>query len=180
MIDGDARLQDLRGALLAAAGADLAGAEELRPRPQAQPRPSRLRSTRARLAIVLVVAVLAVSAGALAIRALGAEQGVVRGLPGGSMAMVGTEPTCVTLRRNVEYDCLLSASPQEVPHAVAAGADHWHGHVVDTVDATDHVNGGCRAVNVAGTRWHCYLGEAAVHHNLIAQQSLGDYRPGVA
>jgi hypothetical protein len=184
MIDGDARLEDIRGALLAAAGADLARAEEVRPQPRTQPqahaRPRRSRSTRVRLAIALAAAGLAIPAGALAIRALGADHAVAHGLPGGSMAMVGTEPTCVTLRRNVEYDCLLSASPQEVPHAVAAGADHWRGYVVDTVDATDHVNGGCRAGNVAGTRWHCYLGEAAVHHNLIAQGSLGDYRPGVA
>ncbi|HEY5331932.1 MAG TPA: hypothetical protein VIJ21_00180 [Solirubrobacterales bacterium] len=175
MIDGDARLEDIRGALLAAAGADLAGAEELRQQPRPRPRGS----TRVRLAIALVVAALAVSAGALAIRALGADHAAAHGLPGGSMAMVGAEPSCVTLRRNVEYDCLLSESPGEVPHAVAAAAGDWRGYVVETVDAGDHVNGGCRAENVAGTRWHCFLGEAAVHHNLIAPQSLGDFRPGV-
>jgi hypothetical protein len=168
----DARLQDLRGALLAAAGADLAAAEEVRP----QSRPRRRRSTRAKLAIAVVAAALAVPAGALAIRALGADhppsldQGAARGLPGGSMAMVAADPSCVTLRRNVEYDCLLSSPPQTV-------SVQGRGYVVDVVDATDHVNGGCRAENPSGTRWRCFLGEAAVRHKLIARQTLGDYRP---
>jgi hypothetical protein len=202
MTDGEARLQDLRGALLAAAGADLAGAEDagrqrqprLRPhqqrraRSQADPRPRRRRrrSARVKLAFALVAAVLAIPAGAFAIRALGADHssslghGVARGLPASSMAIVAAEPTCVTLRRNVEYDCLLSASPGSEPRAVAAAAGRWRGQVVLTVDAGDRVDGGCRAENVVGTRWHCFLGEAAVHHNLIAPGSLGDYRPGIA
>jgi hypothetical protein len=205
MIDGDARLEDIRGALLAAAGADLAGSQEVRParqrsrrqpQPHARPRrrsrtqpnaqPRRSGRARIKLAIAVVAAVLAVPAGALAIRALaadhapGLDHGAAPGLPASSMAMVGTEPSCVTLRRNVEYDCLLSASPREEPHAVAAGAGDWRGYVVATVDTTDHVDGGCRSENVAGTSWHCFLGEAAVHHNLIAPGSLGDYRPGVA
>jgi hypothetical protein len=184
MIDGDARLESLRGALLAAAGADLAGGDGARPQPQARPRWGR--SARAKLALALVAAVLAIPAGALAIRALGADhsssldRGVARGLPASSMAIVAAEPTCVTLRRNVEYDCLLSASPGEEPREVAAAGGDWRGHVVATVDASDHVDGGCRAVNVAGTRWHCFLGAAAVHHDLLAPGSLGDYRPGIA
>jgi hypothetical protein len=210
MIDGDARLESLRRALLVAAGADLAGAEEVHPQahPQRRPRPRRRpqpharsrsqrqpradarprwgRSARAKLAFALVAAVLAIPAGAFAIRALGAghsptlDRGAAHGLPASSMAIAATEPTCVTLRRNVEYDCLLSASPGEEPRAVAAATGNWRGHVVATVDAGDRVDGGCRSVNVAGTRWHCFLGAAAVHHNLIAPGSLGDYRPGIA
>ncbi len=206
MNDGDARLESLRGALLAAAGADLARGEEMRPERQARPRSrrgsrsdarprrrseprSRSRwsgTARVKLAFALVAAVLAIPAGAFAIRALGADhsstlgRGVARGLPASSMAIVAAEPTCVTLRRNVEYDCLLSASPGSEPRAVAVAAGRWRGQVVATVDAGDRVDGGCRAENVAGTRWHCFLGEAAVHHNLIAAGSLGDYRPGIA
>ena len=53
----------------------------------------------------------------------------------------------------------------------------WTGTVEPTVDATKHVNGGCRAQNAAGTDWECYLGEAAVAQNIISQGFLGQYAP---
>jgi hypothetical protein len=37
------------------------------------------------------------------------------------------------------------------------------------VDATLHVNGGCRALNNAGTEWEYYIGEAAAAQRIISQ-----------
>ena len=46
-----------------------------------------------------------------------------------------------------------------------------------TVDATKHVNGGCRAQNASGTDWECYIGQAAVQQGIIGQSFLGQYAP---
>ncbi len=63
----------------------------------------------------------------------------------------------------------------------AATATDWTGTVESTVDATKHVNGGCRAQNASGTEWECYIGEAAVRQGIIGQGFLGQYAsaPGV-
>jgi hypothetical protein len=52
-------------------------------------------------------------------------------------------------------------------------ATDWKGTVEDTVDATKHVNGGCGALNSAGTDWECYLGQEAVTQQIIGQSFLG-------
>jgi hypothetical protein len=38
---------------------------------------------------------------------------------------------------------------------------------------TQHVNGGCRSLNDAGTEWQCYLGEEAVKQKIVSQGFLG-------
>lgn len=53
----------------------------------------------------------------------------------------------------------------------------WLGTVEPTVDSSRHVNGGCRALNAAGTSWECYIGEAAVRQTIISQGFLGQYAP---
>jgi hypothetical protein len=59
----------------------------------------------------------------------------------------------------------------------SSDANDWQGTVEPTVDATKHVNGGCRALNPAGTEWECYIGEMAVQQNIIGQGFLGQYPP---
>jgi hypothetical protein len=59
----------------------------------------------------------------------------------------------------------------------SAEATNWKGTVEPTVDATKHVDGGCRALNSAGTVWDCYIGEAAVRQSIIGQGFLGAYAP---
>ena len=53
----------------------------------------------------------------------------------------------------------------------------WTGTVEATVDPSQHVNGGCRAQNAAGTEWECYIGEAAVQHQIIGRTFLRQYAP---
>jgi hypothetical protein len=53
----------------------------------------------------------------------------------------------------------------------------WTGTVEATVDATKHVNGGCRAQNATGTEWECYIGQAAVQQKIISAGFLGQYAP---
>ena len=59
----------------------------------------------------------------------------------------------------------------------ASGVPQWLGTVEPTVDATKHVNGGCRAQNEAGTDWECYIGQTAVQQKIIGAGFLGQYAP---
>jgi hypothetical protein len=68
------------------------------------------------------------------------------------------------------------AGPAGATGSAMASFD-WTGTVEPTVDASLHVNGGCRAENAAGTDWECYIGAAAVAQNIISQGFLGQYAP---
>ena len=46
-----------------------------------------------------------------------------------------------------------------------------------TVDATKHVNGGCRSLASDGMTWQCYLGEEAVQQQIVGESFLGEYAP---
>jgi hypothetical protein len=78
------------------------------------------------------------------------------------------------VRENVEYRCVLERSP-----------DGWtpeqQGAVYNTVDETEHVNGGCRNTTADGLTWSCYIGEEAVRQDIIGPDFLGDVQtsPGV-
>ena len=65
--------------------------------------------------------------------------------------------------------------------AAGIGAGQFKGVVEPTADATHHVDGGCRATSADGSRWECYIGEAAVRQRIIDQAFLGQYlsAPGV-
>jgi hypothetical protein len=100
---------------------------------------------------------------------------VAQSIPAGTLALMGTEPTCTTVREGVEYDCHLAKAPIG---ELEPGA--WKGTVEPTVDASKHVNGGCRALDAAGTEWRCYLGREAVRQGVIANRMLGEAAPAPA
>jgi len=45
------------------------------------------------------------------------------------------------------------------------------------VDATKHVNGGCRSTRSDGREWRCYIGQEAVEQEIIGPDFLGEYAP---
>jgi hypothetical protein len=162
--DRATRLDDLRGALLAAAAADLAGADAERaaPLPHPAPRPARRRhlgTARARLALAFLVVAVAVPGLVIATGLFSPERAVANGLPAGSTVMTATQPTCAAIREDVEYECAFAESPRV-------------GRVVRVVDASGQVDGGCRSQNAVATFWICYFGAAAVHHQVVAQEVL--------
>jgi hypothetical protein len=59
--------------------------------------------------------------------------------------------------------------------AAGIGAGQFKGTVEPTVDATHHINGGCRAINADGSRWDCFIGRAAVKQKIVT--GLGAYVP---
>lgn len=158
--DRATRLDDLRGALLAAAAADLESADTASvaaplPRPTARP-PRRLHfgTLRGRLALALLVVAVAIPGIVIAAGPIGPDQAAANGLPAGSTVMTATQPTCTALREGVEYECAFAESPRV-------------GRLVRTVDASGQVNGGCRSQNAIETFWICYFGKAAAHHQVV-------------
>ncbi len=163
--DRATRLDDLRGALLAAAAADLATADAARaaaslPRPAARPaRRLRFGTARARLALAFLAIAVAVPGVVIATGVIGPGQAAANGLPAGSTVMTATQPTCTAIREGVEYECAFAESPRV-------------GRVALIVGASGQVDGGCRSQNAVETFWICYFGEAAVHHQVVAQEVL--------
>jgi hypothetical protein len=131
-----------------------------------QRRPRRTR----RLLVAAAVLAIVVPAGAYAGERLISNEDVAASMPAGTLALAGTEPTCTVVRDGVEFHCTLAKAP-------APEVSDWQGTVEPTVDATKHVNGGCRSLNSAGTEWECYLGRAAVDQQIIGASFLGDYAP---
>jgi hypothetical protein len=135
--------------------------------------PARSRRRR-RTVVALVTAVIAIPGAAVAASALISPSQVAKSIPQGTLALLNTHPTCTTVTAGVEYDCTLRSMPS-TEGAPLPG--QWLGTVEPTVDASKHVNGGCRSVNAAGTHWHCYIGREAVRRQIIGAGFLGQYAP---
>jgi hypothetical protein len=130
---------------------------------------ARRRPRRRGVAAVLAAAVLVPTAAFAASRLISNEE-VAKSLPAGTLSLAGTEPTCTTVTEGVEYHCVLAKAP-------APEVSDWKGTVEPTVDASKHVNGGCRSLSSAGTEWQCYIGKAAVVQQIIGPGFLGEYAP---
>jgi hypothetical protein len=148
-------LTRLGDALERAAAADLS-----------RPRHRRRRLVLAAAAAAVLVPGLAVAADRLVVG--GGE--VAASMPAGTLALAGTSPSCTVVVQDVEYHCVLERAP-------APEISDWKGTVEPTVDATKHVNGGCRSLASDGREWECYLGQAAVEQQLVAESFLGTYAP---
>ena len=133
------------------------------------PKPRRLRVTRRVLLAAAVAAAVLGGAAAFAAVRLSTDD-VARSLPAGTAALIGTDPACSVVKANVEYHCVLAKAP-------APEVSDWKGTVEPTVDATKHVNGGCRSLTSDGLEWQCYLGQAAVDQQIVSAGFLGQYAP---
>jgi hypothetical protein len=129
----------------------------------------RRRRVRRRIAAGAVALVILVPGVALATSLLSTGD-VERSLPAGTRFLVGTTPHCQVVRDGIEYHCTIAGSfKPEI-------AD-LKGTVEPTVDASRHVNGGCRSLRSDGREWQCYIGKAAVDQQIISAGFLGEYAP---
>jgi hypothetical protein len=156
-----APLDQLGDALEAAARADL-GADCVTP-----PRRRRIST---RVAIAAAILAVLVPGAAIATTQLIENDEVAQSMPAGTLSLAGTNPTCTVVEQDVEYHCLLARPP-------APEVSDWKGTVEPTVDATKHVNGGCRSLTSDGKEWECYIGQAAVDQEIIGRGFLGEYAP---
>ncbi len=134
-------------------------------------RADRRRNTKRRRRILggaIAIAILA--PGAAVAGSLLSEEDVARSMPAGTRFLVGTEPTCETVKDGVEYHCTIKGAFQPE-------VEEMKGMVEPTVDATKHVNGGCRSLRSDGREWRCYIGEEAVAQGIIGRGFLGEYAP---
>ena len=153
-----AELHELGEALERAVSADLA-------------RPIRSLGRRSRVALVLVALAIGVPGLAYATEVLINSDEVAAGLPAGTKMLEGTAPRCTVVQAGVEYHCVLTRLPAHPE------VSDLKGTVEPTVDATKHVNGGCRSLTSDGRVWECYLGRAAVDEQIIGPDFLGEYAP---
>jgi hypothetical protein len=164
MSELDPQLQTLGDRLERAAAADL---KAHAPTPAAA-RPRRRLSRR--LAIAVAALAIGVPGAAIAADQLIGTGDVAQSMPAGTLALAGTEPTCTVVTKGVEFHCTLAKAP-------APEVSDWKGTVEPTVDATKHVNGGCRSLASDGKEWECYIGQASVDQQIIGQGFLGEYAP---
>jgi hypothetical protein len=150
-----ARLTALGDALERAVAADLAR--------------TRRRTVRRSVAAGAAALAVAVPGAALAASLLSPGD-VARSMPAGTRFLVGTHPTCTTVRDGVEYHCTIAG-------AFKSEVADLKGTVEPTVDAAKHVNGGCRSLRSDGREWECYIGRAAVDQKIIGAGFLGQYAP---
>lgn len=126
--------------------------------------------------LLVTVAVLAVVGSGIAIGAtqLTSNESVAASMPAGALWLQGTDPTCTEVTPGVEYHCVLAKHPSDA-------ISDWLGTVNETVDTTEHVNGGCRSLSHDGREWQCYIGQKAVDEKIVSQGFLGEkvLGPGV-
>jgi len=130
----------------------------------------RRRRLSTRVAVAAIALAVLVPGMAIAATQLIGTDDVEQSLPAGTLSLAGTNPTCTVVEQDVEYLCVLE-------HAPAPEVSDWKGTVEPTVDATKHVNGGCRSLSSNGREWRCYVGQAAVDQQIIGPNFLGEYAP---
>ena len=131
----------------------------------------RTHTRRRRMLVVVVALAVAVPGIAYAASTLISTDEVAAGLPAGTAMLQGTEPRCSVVQAGVEYHCVLSKLPAHPEVADMKGT------VEPTVNATKHVNGGCRSLRSDGREWQCYIGQAAVDQQIVSADFLGEYAP---
>jgi hypothetical protein len=151
------KLDKLGDALERAAAADLAGSTTT----------ARRRRPRRRVVLAAVALAIILPGGGAIAAALFSTDDVSRSIVAGGFIFQGTHPDCTVVTEGVEYHCMLDKPP--IPEV-----SDFKGTVYQTVDATQHVNGGCRSLTSAGLEWECWIGEAAVKQKIISEDFLGE------
>jgi hypothetical protein len=118
--------------------------------------------------LVTIAAVLVAGTGiAIGATQLISNESVANSMPAGAAWLANTDPSCSTVKEGVEYHCVLAKHPSDA-------ISDWLGTVNETVDSTQHVNGGCRSLSHDGREWQCYIGQKAVDEKIISQDFLGE------
>lgn len=143
--------------------------------------PPQVRARRRGRRIVLAVAALVVLCAGTGVAArMLTQHDVERFLPQGSTVFIGTNPTCVAVTPGIEYRCRLATAPTHMDVTGPEGQPAFKGAKFGTVDDDHRVNGGCLALNDAGTSWACYLGARAVQEHILDEGVLGQRVTGPA
>jgi hypothetical protein len=135
--------------------------------------PSRWRRPRGRVLLLAATLAIVIPGGGAIASALLSTHEVSQSVIAGGLIFQGTQPTCSTVVEGVEYLCTIDKPAFPM-------VDDFTNVVYQTVDATHHVNGGCRSLAADGRTWRCWIGQAAVDHQIISQDFLGQVQIGPA
>jgi hypothetical protein len=124
------------------------------------------------LLLAATFAVLIPGGGAIAAALLSGHE-VSKTVVAGGTIFEGTNPKCTAVVEGVEYLCTIDKP-------AFALVEDFTNVAYQTVDATQHVNGGCRSLDAKGQTWRCWIGQAAVDHKIISQDFLGELQTGPA
>ena len=132
-------------------------------------------STRRRIAVTVAVAVVAVPGVAIAADALLSPDQVASSLSSGTLALLGTHPSCTTVQDGVECRCVLSSVPT---NQGGPPANQWLNTVEPSVAPTSTSTAAAAPRTRPAPSGRCCLGEAAVTQKIIGQGFLGACTPG--
>lgn len=147
-------------------------------------RVDRKRLRRPRTVVLAVAAILAVSGGVAfaASTLLKSPQDEQTGMLEASTLFRGSDPVCLSVSADA-FHCTLDRPPTGETFYSQDGKQLLNvflGMKQATVDSTNHIDGGCVSDSADGRSWQCYLGSAAVSHNIVSAEFLGMLSQGPA
>jgi hypothetical protein len=147
-------------------------------------RVERKRLRRPRTVALVTAAALAVSGGvAFAASALlKSPKDEQTGMVEANTLFRGSNPICVSVSADA-FHCTLDRPPTGETFYSPDGSQLLNvflGMKQATVDSTNHIDGGCVSESADGLSWQCYLGSAAVSHDIVSESFLGEPLKGPA
>jgi hypothetical protein len=143
----------------------------------------RIHVRRPRTVVLILAAAVALGGGvALASSLLKSPAEEQTGMIEANTLFAGSDPGCVAVSHDA-FHCTLDKPPEGETFFSQDGTqllDVFLGMKVATVDSTQHIDGGCVSRSADGLSWDCYLGAAAVAHDVVSPQLLGRLSPGPA
>jgi hypothetical protein len=132
--------------------------------------------------VLAIAAILAITGGVAfaASTLLKSPQDEQTGIVEASTLFRGSSPVCVSVSADA-FHCTLERPPTGETFYSQDGKQLLNvflGVKQTTVDSTHHIDGGCVSDNADGLSWQCYLGPAAVSHDIISEEVLGKLSPG--
>ena len=145
-------------------------------------RVDRKRLRRPRTVVLAIAAILAISGGVAfaASTLLKSPQDEQTGMVEAETLFQGSSPVCVSVSADA-FHCTLDRSPTGETFYSQDGTQLLNvflGMKQMTVDSTNHIDGGCISDSADGLSWQCYLGAAAVSHDVVNEGLLGMLSPG--
>jgi hypothetical protein len=86
-------------------------------------------------------------------------------MPAGAAIFDQTDPTCLPNADGTSFRCMLSRPPS------GGMATYLGAKEVLAIDGV--AAGGCIGLDATGQTWDCFIGQAAVDHEIISQEFLG-------
>jgi hypothetical protein len=112
-----------------------------------------------------VVALTLVAAGTALATGLFTPRQVAIGMPDGTLIFGGTHPACTLDRDQSTYHCTLAIAPTDT-------LDYRGSKQLIVIDRI--IAGGCIGQDAAGLAWDCWVGKAAVDHEILTHDFLGE------